>query len=165
MPMRLTESQTKSLLFELCVRLGFCLPPEDQRRIEGDPPVTVEAFADAVYAAEGMDPQGHPGIRKQVCDCIAAHFAKAAGSGDGEASNMSDVTINLDVETALVLFACLARWDHDEQPLELRDAAEEYAMLQVVARLEKTLVEPFRPNYGALLDAARAALARRAGAS
>ena len=78
--------------------------------------------------------------------------------------HMADVTITLDSETILVLSACLARWDEDEQPLELRDAAEEYAMLQVVARLESTLVEPFRVDYDELLEKARAELRRRAGA-
>jgi hypothetical protein len=78
MPTQLTESQVKALLYELCVRLGFCLPPIDQRRLEGSPPSDVEAFADAVYAAEGADPSAHPHIRKAVCECIASHFVKAA---------------------------------------------------------------------------------------
>jgi hypothetical protein len=77
---------------------------------------------------------------------------------------MAEVTITLDSETALVLSACLARWDEDGQPLELRDAAEEYAMLQVVSRLESTLVEPFHADYSELLEKARAELQRRAGA-
>src|SRR5436190_21244202 len=82
MATHLNEPQTKALLYELCVRLGFCLPPADQRRLEREPPVEVETFADAVYAAEGADPHAHPHIRKQVCECIAAHFAKAAeGAG------------------------------------------------------------------------------------
>lgn len=77
---------------------------------------------------------------------------------------MADVTITLDSDTALVLFACLARWDYDEEPLELRDAGEEYALLQVMARLESTLVEPFRADYNKSLERARAELRRRAGA-
>lgn len=75
---RLSEAQVKPLLYELCLRLGFCLPPADQRRLEREPPSGVDAFADAVFIAEGMDPHGHRSLRKQVCDCIAAHFAKAA---------------------------------------------------------------------------------------
>jgi len=77
---------------------------------------------------------------------------------------MADVTIRLDPDAALVLFDCLARWDLDEQPLELRDAAEEYAMLQVMAGLESALAEPFRPDYDELLERARAGLRRRMGA-
>ena len=82
MATKLNECQVKALLYELCVWLGFCLPAAEQRRLEQEPPVEVEAFADAVYAAEGADPHAHPHIRKQVCDCIAAHFATAAeGTG------------------------------------------------------------------------------------
>ena len=76
---------------------------------------------------------------------------------------MTDISITLDRETALVLFACLARWDYDEQPLQLRDAAEEYAMLQVMGRLESTLVDPFAENYGELLARTRADLRSRSG--
>ncbi len=72
----LSETEVKLLLYELCVRLGFCLPQEAQRQLEHNPPIEVEAFADAVYASEGADPAAHPYIRRQVCECIAAHFAR-----------------------------------------------------------------------------------------
>lgn len=75
---RLSKAQVEPLLYELCVKLGFCLPPADQRRLERAPPVEVDDFADAVFVAEGMDPLAHPRLRKQVCECIAAHFARAA---------------------------------------------------------------------------------------
>jgi hypothetical protein len=79
---QLSEAQVKPLLYELCVKLGFCLPPTDQWRLEQEPPVEIDLFADAVFIAEGMDPHAHPRLRKQVCDCIAAHFARAAeGAG------------------------------------------------------------------------------------
>jgi hypothetical protein len=74
----LNQSQVERLLDELCVRLGFCLPPNDQRRLQASPPTEVEAFTDAVFVAEGMDPRGHPNLRKQVVACVAAHFARAA---------------------------------------------------------------------------------------
>lgn len=44
------------LLDDLCVQLGYCLPPETQQRIIADPPPTVDAFTDAVIDAEGLDP-------------------------------------------------------------------------------------------------------------
>ena len=44
------------LLDELCAKLGYCLPRDDQRRIVDDPPDTVDAFTDAVVTAEGLDP-------------------------------------------------------------------------------------------------------------
>jgi hypothetical protein len=59
MATHLNETQVKSLLYELCVRLGFCLPKAEQKRLEREPPTEVEAFADAVYTAEGADPHAH----------------------------------------------------------------------------------------------------------
>lgn len=44
------------LLNDLCVRLGYCLPPEDQREIVNNPPTSVDAFTDAVIVAEGLNP-------------------------------------------------------------------------------------------------------------
>ena len=46
----------QQLLDELCVRLGFCLPPAAQVRLVRDPPADTTAFTDAVFAAEGLDP-------------------------------------------------------------------------------------------------------------
>jgi len=78
---KLNESQIEPLLWELCVKLGFCLDPAEQERLKESPPTNVEAFADAVFVAEGADPNANPHIRKQVIACIAAHFAKAEERG------------------------------------------------------------------------------------
>jgi hypothetical protein len=74
----LSETEVELLLHELCVRLGFCLPQAAWQQLEREPPTEVETFADAVYAAEGADPNERPHIRRQVCECIAAHFARSA---------------------------------------------------------------------------------------
>jgi hypothetical protein len=42
------------LLEELCVKLGFCLPPSEGRRLEQLPPGDVDGFTDAVIEAEGQ---------------------------------------------------------------------------------------------------------------
>jgi hypothetical protein len=52
----LSESEVDRLLGELCVRLGFCLPPDDQERLRADPPSDADTFTDAVLLAERMDP-------------------------------------------------------------------------------------------------------------
>ncbi len=52
----LTSVQVKWLLDDLCVQLGFCLPPDDYMRLQKDPPSEPEGFTDAVFVAEGMDP-------------------------------------------------------------------------------------------------------------
>jgi hypothetical protein len=72
-------------------------------------------------------------------------------------------SINLDEPTALVLFEVLARWNHDDKPLAIHDPSEEYALLQLVAALEKALMAPLDPQYGRLLEQAREELRRRMG--
>jgi hypothetical protein len=52
----LQPSELHQLLDRLCTQLGFCLPPADQVRLAEHPPQTAEAFTDAVFEAEGLDP-------------------------------------------------------------------------------------------------------------
>ena len=40
----------QALLDELCVTLGFCLPPAEQRRLRDAPPADPDAFAEAASA-------------------------------------------------------------------------------------------------------------------
>lgn len=44
------------LLENLCVRLGYCLPPEAQQSLVAAPPQSIDAFTNAVIRAEGRDP-------------------------------------------------------------------------------------------------------------
>jgi hypothetical protein len=67
---------------------------------------------------------------------------------------LMQVTISLSRDEALVLFEFLARFDQDND-FTLRHTAEYLAFQRVAAQLEKTLVEPFSPDYDALLEAAR----------
>jgi hypothetical protein len=66
MAIPMSATRVDRLLSELCVDLGFCLPPEDQERLRDSPPSTIDAFTDAVFIAEGMDPLVPPQLRKQV---------------------------------------------------------------------------------------------------
>jgi hypothetical protein len=52
----LTQSQVTSLLKNLCIDLGFCLPTKVAETLEWNPPRTVEEFTRAVFRAEGLDP-------------------------------------------------------------------------------------------------------------
>jgi hypothetical protein len=52
----LAENEVVRLLNELCIGLGFCLPPDDNERLRADPPEDPDAFTNAVFVAEGMDP-------------------------------------------------------------------------------------------------------------
>jgi hypothetical protein len=54
-----SPAKLEALLYHLCVEYGFCLRPDEYRRLCADPPAEVSAFTDAVYRAEGLDP-GRP---------------------------------------------------------------------------------------------------------
>ena len=65
------EAAVGQLLYDLCVDLGFCLPPDDQQRLRESPPQDPDSFTDAVFEAEGMDPRDHDGLREQVREVVA----------------------------------------------------------------------------------------------
>ena len=48
-------TRVDALLGELCVKYGYCLPPDDQAALIAEPPQDVDAFVDAVLLAEGHD--------------------------------------------------------------------------------------------------------------
>lgn len=74
------------------------------------------------------------------------------------ADSAEDVTIQLTGDEALVLFDLLHRWEDDEQVSAPRHGAEQVALWNLSAGLERVLVDPFSPNYGQLLSEARARL-------
>jgi hypothetical protein len=50
-------SRAELALSELCSKLGYCIPPDDQEAILTNPPPDADAFIDAVLVAEGFDPR------------------------------------------------------------------------------------------------------------
>jgi hypothetical protein len=71
------EATIAALLGDLCVQLGYCLPPDDQQRITSNPPQSVDAFTDAVVEAEGFDPVlMATEQRQQVRRMVAAAFGE-----------------------------------------------------------------------------------------
>ena len=72
-----TARQIEYLLGDLCSRLGFCLPPEEYDRLLAQPPADVDAFTDAVFEAEGMDPTDsqYRNVRGQARDLVSRTFA------------------------------------------------------------------------------------------
>lgn len=64
------------------------------------------------------------------------------------------VHLELTSDEALVLFEFLSRFD-DEGTLTIQDQAEQRALWNLHGLLQKQLVEPFDPNYKALLAAAQ----------
>jgi hypothetical protein len=66
----------ESLLEELCVEHGFCVPPEARKRLAFHPPGDIDEFTDAVIKVEGLDPLDIPeGMRCGVRDVVAKYFA------------------------------------------------------------------------------------------
>ena len=74
----LTPHQVRCLLDELCIDLGFCLPPADIARLMDEHPLDARKFADEVYRIEGMEPgTSDIGLWRQVRDRVRAHFERA----------------------------------------------------------------------------------------
>ncbi len=64
------------------------------------------------------------------------------------------MSISLSADEALVLYEFLSRYG-DSNRLEIVDQAEQRALWDLCALLEKALVEPLDPAYQELLNAAR----------
>lgn len=71
-------------------------------------------------------------------------------------------TITLDDDVALVLFELLAS-ERIEKEMANIEAPERNALWALEGYLEKTLVQPFRPEYEQLLIQARQSLVKRFG--
>jgi hypothetical protein len=70
-----------------------------------------------------------------------------------------DVLLRLDSDEALVLFEWVARIAEDEAH-GFQHPAERVALWGLQGALERALVEPLKPDYRELLDAARNRLAQ-----
>jgi hypothetical protein len=76
------EIEVQRILDELCVGLGFCLPPEEQRRLRESPPADADSFTDAVFQAEGLDPMLEKRLRRRVRDRISGSGHTSVTSAD-----------------------------------------------------------------------------------
>ena len=78
----ISEAEAHRLLDDLCIKLGFCLPPADQSKLKQDPPRDVRAFTDAVFLAEGLDVElADRHLYRQVRDMVAAAFERSGYAG------------------------------------------------------------------------------------
>ena len=75
-----TTDEVRKLLYDLCVKYGFCLPPAEQEKLTNDPPDTVDGFTDAVYRAEGMDPHDARPSAQRLREVVRAHVAETFGT-------------------------------------------------------------------------------------
>ena len=76
---QLSPRQVELLLQELCVVLGFCLPPDANAQLMREPPADVDEFTDAVIRAEGLDPYVDISLhlRRDVRARVAKYFKQA----------------------------------------------------------------------------------------
>ena len=72
------------------------------------------------------------------------------------------VQLQLGRAEALVLFEMLADF-YSQSCLQINSPAEQLALVRLQGALEKALVEPFMPEYQALIDEARSRLASQSG--
>ena len=74
----LDQSEVKSLLDDLCIGYGFCLPSEEHDKLLANPPQDVIAFVDAVFIAEGLNPEtASRSTYRAVRDRVAASFSRS----------------------------------------------------------------------------------------
>jgi hypothetical protein len=71
------EKELQSLLDELCVDLGFCLPPDDQQRLVSADYYDACQFTDEVFCAEKMNPDEHLHLKRQVRQRFTDRFGKS----------------------------------------------------------------------------------------
>jgi len=68
-------SPVKKLLNDLCVELGFCLPPDVTAELSKSPPETTAAFTSAIFRYEGLDPDlADSHLVQQVRARVALYF-------------------------------------------------------------------------------------------
>jgi hypothetical protein len=72
-----------------------------------------------------------------------------------------ELTLELSLNEAIVLFEFVARFSQDDKPLTIEEPAESQVLHNVCARLEKQLPEPFSKEWPLILEQARTALNSR----
>ena len=70
------ELDAATLLRQLCVELGFCLPPDAFERLVAAPPDDPDSFTEAVFREEGLDPATvERWLWREVRDRVVRAFA------------------------------------------------------------------------------------------
>jgi hypothetical protein len=77
-PAALDRFELETLRADLCVGYGFCLPSQEHDKLLADPPQEVSAFVDAVFIAEGLNPEtASRSVYRAVHDRVAASFSRS----------------------------------------------------------------------------------------
>jgi hypothetical protein len=75
------KSGIELLLDNLCVELGFCLPPNEYARLASCPPTSTEAFTNAVFVAERLDPLS---AKKELWRAVHSRVTKCFEAMDSD---------------------------------------------------------------------------------
>ena len=70
----LDPAEVRALLSQLCVKLGFCLPPLEIERLATSPPEDSDEFTRSVLVAEGYGVVTSDPLFKQVRELVAQAF-------------------------------------------------------------------------------------------
>ncbi|WP_112699220.1 hypothetical protein [Micromonospora noduli] len=81
------NSEVQRILEELCIKLGFCLPPEENLRLRESPPSDADSFTDAVFEAEGMGDMSDTDLRRRVREVVGQHMTRWVGTADQAAGD------------------------------------------------------------------------------
>jgi len=73
---RLEPPEVRALLSQLCVELGFCLPPLEIERLAVSPPEDSDDFTEAVLVAEGYGAASSDPLFKQAKKLVAQAFMR-----------------------------------------------------------------------------------------
>lgn len=82
------KAEVRQLLHELCVDLGFCLPPQERHRPQEEPPADADGPTDAVFEAEGTDPGLDERLRQQVRERADRHMRGWSGFGGRQSGHL-----------------------------------------------------------------------------
>jgi hypothetical protein len=81
----LPEADVVRLIQVLCVDFGFCLTVDEAKKLQTNPPRTVDAFTQAVFAADGQDPAlAGAEFYARVERAVAASFERKSGMDQKE---------------------------------------------------------------------------------
>ena len=72
--------------------------------------------------------------------------------------NAAPVIVELSEDQAIVLFELLGRWRYADEPLAVKDRAEECALRVLINRLEYRVSDLLGPTYPNRVEEARARL-------
>jgi hypothetical protein len=120
----LPEADVVRLIQVLCVDFGFCLTVDEAKRLQTNPPRTVDAFTQAVFTADGQDPAlAGAEFYARVERAVAASFERKSGI-DQKESYEQVVKCWVPSDRRAVHIKVVARPDHDPVELSAKQAKD-----------------------------------------